>query len=312
MNKMNMADTQQLTTLYNGYFTFTDLANQPNITKFLPVEAQTGAAFMLVNDSFVLLGFSNHLYISPRSNISSDTWNKLISNRDIDFTPYLKSADAQTTYEAKSDFNQTLATLVTQDSLNNQLVSYVKQADLDIQLTGYDKSAEVDAKEATTLTDAKSYADSQINSQIKALVDGAPQALDTLKEIADKLSGDDTSIDTLLKEIASKADAANVYTKNEIDTKINSLVNSDSMKAVLQPLQDQSYKWTDDVTKIDSVFATVPSIGLVNGNYRLFTLASPAGNPSMIVREWQPFGLGCLFKSVNGNEWLMIGQMNLD
>lgn len=306
-----MADTQQLTNLYNGYFTFSDLSNQPNITKFLPVEAKSGAAFMLVNDSFVLLGFSNHLYISPRSNISSDTWNKLISNNDIDFTPYLKSVDAQNIYEAKSDFNQTLATLVTQDSLNNQLVSYVKQADLDRQLTGYDKSAEVNAKDATTLTDAKAYADSQINSQIKALVDGAPKALDTLKEIADKLSGDDTSINVLLKNIASKADAGNVYTKNEIDTKINSLVNSTSMQAVLKPLQDQSYKWSDDVTKIDSVFATVPSIGLVNGNYRLFTLANISGNPSMVVREWQPFGMGCLFKSVNGNDWLMIGQMNL-
>lgn len=307
MNKMNMADTKQLTTLYNGYFTFADLANQPNITKFLPVEAQTGAAFMLVNDSFVLLGFSNHIYISPRSNISSNTWNKLISNRDIDFTPYLKSADAQTTYEAKSDFNQTLATLVTQDSFNNQIVSYVKQADLDSQLTNYDKSAEVDAKEATTLTNAKLYAD----SQIKALVDGAPQALDTLKEIADKLSGDDTSIDTLLKNIASKADAGNVYTKNEIDTKINSLVNSTSMQAVLKPLQDQSYKWSDSINTIDSIFANIPNIGVNNGLYRIYTLSSSSGNPSMVVRDWKPYNQTCVFEDINGNGFEMSqGHLN--
>ena len=52
----------------------------------------------------------------------------------------------------------------------------------------------------------------KIGSEINDLIDGAPEALDTLKEIADKLGDDDDAIAALVNEIATKADLPLIVT----------------------------------------------------------------------------------------------------
>ena len=58
-----------------------------------------------------------------------------------------------------------------------------------------------------TLLDAKATPD-DIDSRISALVDGAPEALDTLKEIADQLEEDESVVGGLITSIAAKAPLA--------------------------------------------------------------------------------------------------------
>lgn len=56
----------------------------------------------------------------------------------------------------------------------------------------------------------------KVTGKFDALIAGAPEALDTLKEIADKLGDDDDALAGLLSQLAGKANAADVYTKTEI------------------------------------------------------------------------------------------------
>ena len=63
------------------------------------------------------------------------------------------------------------------------------------------------------------YTKEEVNQKFTDLIANAPETLDTLKEIADKLSDEDTSLGQLNAILAVKADASTVYTKSEVYTK---------------------------------------------------------------------------------------------
>ena len=83
-----------------------------------------------------------------------------------------------------------------------------------------------------------------VNERIAEIIGGAPEALDTLNEIAVKLSDSDDAVAALTSEIASKASADSVYSKEDIDSKIAALNNQDAT------LQEQ-YNQLDQ--KIDNI-----------------------------------------------------------
>lgn len=77
--------------------------------------------------------------------------------------------------------------------------------------------SEVKTKVDSQVADAKAYAD----SKVAELVGGAPETLDTLKEIADALGEDANLSATLTAEIGKKADASALdeyQKKSELDT----------------------------------------------------------------------------------------------
>ena len=74
--------------------------------------------------------------------------------------------------------------------------------------------------DGVTLNDNEHIATTEfVNEKISEVVGAAPEALDTLKEIGDKLAEDNNAVSALTSEIANKANAADVYTKNEADAK---------------------------------------------------------------------------------------------
>ncbi len=72
-----------------------------------------------------------------------------------------------------------------------------------------------DTRDAATLNDAKSYTDNKVAN----LVGSAPEALDTLYELAEALGNDPNFAATVMTEIGKKA------SKNEIPTKVSQLQN---------------------------------------------------------------------------------------
>ena len=64
----------------------------------------------------------------------------------------------------------------------------------------------VDTQDAATLASANTYTDTEIT----ALIDGAPGVLDTLKELSDSLGGDDDFVTTMTN--------ANTALSNRLDT----------------------------------------------------------------------------------------------
>lgn len=69
----------------------------------------------------------------------------------------------------------------------------------------------------------KTETDTHINNSIDALVDGAPGALNTLKEISTALNNDNDLAGTITTSLAGKADKTTTYTKAEVDAKVDAL-----------------------------------------------------------------------------------------
>lgn len=67
--------------------------------------------------------------------------------------------------------------------------------------------------------DANYQSASQVDARIQEVVAAAPEALDTLKELADVLGNDPDFAGTVTTELAKKANSIDVYTKEEADAK---------------------------------------------------------------------------------------------
>ncbi|MBI1620163.1 hypothetical protein [Aquamicrobium zhengzhouense] len=68
-----------------------------------------------------------------------------------------------------------------------------------------------------------------VSQAISDLLNGAPEAYDTLKEIADKLADTDDVVSGIIATIATKAAASSVYTKAEIDHELSGKANSSAL-----------------------------------------------------------------------------------
>lgn len=138
---------------------------------------------------------------------------------------------------------------VTRDELNdyikkNELPDFLTDSDLDgyvkvEDLDGYLKPEDIadlasksdldgyvrveDAIDFLTASDLDDYATkSYVDKKITDLVGGAPETLDTLKEIAEALE-DNATMAQVAEAISTKANAADVYTKGEVDEKFDAL-----------------------------------------------------------------------------------------
>ena len=67
-------------------------------------------------------------------------------------------------------------------------------------------TADVAGAVQNALEQANRYADAQITKKINDLINGAPQTLDTLKEIADEISENEDVVETLNAAIGGKVD----------------------------------------------------------------------------------------------------------
>lgn len=72
----------------------------------------------------------------------------------------------------------------------------------------------------------QSYATkAEVDSRIESVIGTAPEALDTLGEIAEKLTTDSDAITAINGVLSGKANSDDVYTRDEIDTKVTTLTN---------------------------------------------------------------------------------------
>ena len=111
--------------------------------------------------------------------------NSLIDN--IDLTPYETKTNAAATYQPKGNY-------LTQQDISNK-------ADI----------SAIPTKVSQLTNDSKFQTESQVDTRIQNLINSAPEALDTLGEIAAKLNANDDVHAALVSSIAEKA------TKTEVD-----------------------------------------------------------------------------------------------
>lgn len=110
-----------------------------------------------------------------------------------------------------------------QDNINLK----ASQSDLEAYMNATDtKVSELEEKIGNVPTkvsefenDANYQSASQVDARIQEVVAAAPEALDTLKELADALCNDPDFAGTVTTELAKKANSIDVYTKEEADAK---------------------------------------------------------------------------------------------
>lgn len=110
-----------------------------------------------------------------------------------------------------------------QDNINLK----ASQSDLEAYMNATDtKVSELEEKIGNVPTkvsefenDANYQSASQVDARIQEVVAAAPEALDTLKELADALGNDPDFAGTVTTKLAKKANSIDVYTKEEADAK---------------------------------------------------------------------------------------------
>lgn len=110
-----------------------------------------------------------------------------------------------------------------QDNINLK----ASQSDLEAYMSATDtKVSELEEKIGNVPTkvsefenDANYQSASQVDARIQEVVAAAPEALDTLKELADALGNDPDFAGTVTTGLAKKANSIDVYTKEEADAK---------------------------------------------------------------------------------------------
>ena len=122
-------------------------------------------------------------------------------------------------------------------------------------------TADVSAAAQDALERANRYADAQITEKIDALINGAPQTLDTLKEIADEISENEGVVETLNAAIGGKVDKVSGKGLSEADftneekTKLaNIAANANnythpSTHAATMITQDSTHRFVSDAEK---------------------------------------------------------------
>lgn len=110
-----------------------------------------------------------------------------------------------------------------QDNINLK----ASQSDLEAYMSATDtkvseleeKIGNVPTKVSELENDANYQSASQVDARIQEVVAAAPEALDTLKELADALGNDPNFAGTVTTKLAKKANSIDVYTKEEADAK---------------------------------------------------------------------------------------------
>lgn len=123
-----------------------------------------------------------------------------------------------------------------QDNINLK----ASQSDLETYMSATDtKVSELEEKIGNVPTkvsefenDANYQSASQVDARIQEVVAAAPEALDTLKELADALGNDPDFAGTVTTELAKKANSIDVYTKEEADAKFITIIEHKSLEGL--------------------------------------------------------------------------------
>ena len=133
----------------------------------------------------------------------------------------------------------------------------------------------------------------KVTGKFNALIDGAPEALNTLKKITDKLGDNDDALAGLLSAVADKADAANVYDKAQVDAAIAE--SSPVRMRATWNYSTNAYVSDESVDTMYDIFyaqGRMLELTLVNGNWNGLVLTCRGGHTEGNVRHMVFGGVG--------------------
>lgn len=184
-------------------------------------------------------------------------------------TNYVKAINATNTKigDAEKSFVDGYITNLHTNKINDILVNNIQTKDNSYSKAETDAAIKVVSDKVTsntnnigtlntTLTNSyytKSQTDTQIANKIQEVVGTAPEALDTLGEIADALSSNDDAISAINGVLEGKANSSDVYTKNEVDNSVNTLTNN--LNGLAADYESLNTEVTENTTNISNLIA---------------------------------------------------------
>lgn len=133
----------------------------------------------------------------------------------------------------------------------NKLASLSNYNDSELRNMINNVSANIPDRTSDLINDSNFVTSSQVDNRIQNIVGAAPEALDTLEEVAARLENDSDAINAINGVLSGKVNSSDVYTKTEVDAKIDEAITGGTVD--LSNYYTKSQVDSKDSQKVDKV-----------------------------------------------------------
>lgn len=202
--------------------------------------------------------------------------------------------------------HQDISNLATKD----EVALKANQSDVDSQVNALNEridAIKIPAKVSELENDAQYQTSSEVDARIQAVVGAAPEALDTLEEIANKLSDNDDVVASLTTQIAEKATTealnAEIETRSAKDTELQGNIEAEAQARIAKDTEIET-ELANKVAYTDVTTEENPNrkaIVLNNHDTLLGNTTSGSAVNIAMVSKWDKVDLGSTQVSINLN-----------
>ena len=221
-------------------------------------------------------------------------------------------------YIAFESANQIKMVVIGLDTTNDMPTKYeiiinldgtIAEGNSNIKVTSNDLAfaSDTPSKVSELENDAQYQTSSEVDARIQAIVGAAPEALDTLEEIADKLSDNDDVVASLTTQIAEKATTealnAEIEARSAKDTELQGNIEAEAQARIAKDTEIET-ELANKVAYTDVTTEENPNrkaIVLNNHDTLLGNTTSGSAVNIAMVSKWDKVDLGSTQVSINLN-----------
>ena len=243
--------------------------------------------------------------------IAEGNSNIKVTSSDLPFATDMPSLDGYATEEWVNTQgflkeHQDISNLATKD----EVALKANQSDVDSQVNALNEridAIKIPAKVSELENDAQYQTSSEVDARIQAVVGAAPEALDTLEEIANKLSDNDDVVASLTTQIAEKATTealnAEIEARSAKDTELQGNIEAEAQARIAKDTEIET-ELANKVAYTDVTTEENPNrkaIVLNNHDTLLGNTTSGSAVNIAMVSKWDKVDLGSTQVSINLN-----------
>lgn len=251
------------------------------------------------------------IIINLDGTIAEGNSNIKVTSSDLAFATDMPSLDGYATEEWVNTQgflkeHQDISNLATKD----EVALKANQSDVDFQVNALNEKIDaikIPTKVSELENDAQYQTSSEVDARIQAVVGAAPEALDTLEEIADKLSDNDDVVASLTTQIAEKATTealnAEIETRSAKDTELQGNIEAEAQARIAKDTEIET-ELANKVAYTDVTTEENPNrkaIVLNNHDTLLGNTTSGRAVNIAMVSKWDKVDLGSTQVSINLN-----------
>ena len=251
------------------------------------------------------------IIINLDGTIAEGNSNIKVTSNDLAFASDMPSLEGYATEEWVNaqgflKEHQDISNLATKD----EVALKANQSDVDFQVNALNEridAIKIPTKVSELENDAQYQTSSEVDARIQAVVGAAPEALDTLEEIANKLSDNDDVVASLTTQIAEKATTealnAEIEARSAKDTELQGNIEAEAQARIAKDTEIET-ELANKVAYTDVTTEENPNrkaIVLKNHDTILGNTTSGGAVNIAMVSKWDKVDLGSTQVSINLN-----------